>query len=1081
MLSSLTESISRTLRSYLSEIKSTSSEIGKRERFSALLGTLFSNTREVGIYAKGAETSLRITTPQGMKRGRADTIYGSAIIEFEKSLKQTLSEAERQLREYVAAIWQKEPVLRRNLDAVATDGLRWRIYRTVLPEGAKLAPENIVLDLRREITLKDDTLGDFYRWLDIFLFRPNQLEPSSVAIREDFGSESHLFRDGLATLRRAWVASRTSSEAKLAIDTWQSYLTVTYGKLSESDKPKRDRETGKETSEVDELFLRHTWLVSVSRLMVWAALSGGQTSAPLRQVAQDIFSGSYFESKRLANLADEDFFHWIRTPQAEPLLAPVWERVLDMLLTYNLLLIREDVLKGMYQQLIDPKDRHDLGEYYTPDWLCERIVAEMLPRQGFKSVLDPSCGSGSFLRAAISHFLHHNEEGTPNDRLRRVLANVKGIDIHPVAVTIARATYVLALGKLVNAARRPIQIPIYLADSLFLPREVEKNLMDQLSGIEITFGPRSNKRRFVLPDMMVNQPDDFAAAIAAATRIAEDLAGGKRESRESLDRYLQQAVPGLSHTLQREEIVTALWDFAGGLSELIEQKQNSIWSFIIRNSYRPAMLRQQFDVIVGNPPWVAYRYVTDPEYQKEIKLRAVETYRIAPKSQSLFTQMELATVFLAHSIETFARPGCKLAFVMPRSVLTADQHQNLIQRNYSARFRLTGYWDLWDVAPLFKVPSCVLFAEQSPRSGSSKEAIPAQIWSAKLPDRDLPWAGMKDQFTIEKADAHVIWLGSRCALSTEAGARLKGRSSAYARAFRQGATIVPRNFYFVTVEGLDGKPDPDRLYYARTNEETAKDSKPPYQDVRLQGNVEGRFLFSTAIARHVLPFVLLEPAPVVLPLEKSNGAYYTMETTELRSKGYREFARWMEQAEAIWKEKRGAKNSHTLLEWLDYSGKLTAQSPAHRHLVLYNAAGTNVSATYCDAQALNLPLLVEHTDYRADFNNAEEAHFVAAVLNSVTVNQMIKPFQSSGLLGERHIEKKLLDVPIPLFDSEDAAHLKLSELGGAAHQQAVAFVHDPNFPSGSSLARQRAFIRIALADTLAEIDGLVKTLLHLPG
>ncbi len=1079
MANSLTESTSRTLRAYLSEIKNTSSEIGKRERFSSLLGTLFPNTREVGIYAKGAETSLRITTPQGTRRGRADTMYGSAVIEFEKSLKQTLSEAERQLREYVAAIWQSEPVLRRNLDAVATDGIRWRIYRTVLPEGAELIPENIVLDLRREITLKDDTLNDFYRWLDIFLFRPNQLEPTSAAIREDFGSESHLFRDGLAALRRAWVASRDASEAKLAIDTWQSYLTVTYGKLSESDRLRKDRETGEEISEVDELFLRHTWLVSMSRLMVWAALSGGQTSGSLRQVARDVFSGSYFESKRLANLADEDFFHWIRTPQAEQLLAPVWERVLDMLLTYNLLLIREDVLKGVYQQLIDPKDRHDLGEYYTPDWLCERIVAEMLPHNGFKSVLDPSCGSGSFLRAAISHFLHHNPEGTPNDRLREILANVKGIDIHPVAVTIARATYVLALGKLVNAARRPVQIPIYLADSLFLPREVEKNLVEQLSGIEITFGPRRNERSFVLPDMMVNQPDNFDDAIVAATRIAEDRASGKKETLESLDRYLHQAVPGLSLVLQRDEIVTALWNFTVGLSELIQQKQNSIWSFIIRNSYRPAMLRHQFDIILGNPPWVAYRYVTDPEYQKEIKLRAVETYRIAPRSQSLFTQMELATVFLAHSMQTFARRGGKLAFVMPRSVLTADQHQNLIQRKYSANFRLSGYWDLWDVAPLFNVPSCVLFAEHSVIPGSSKDAIPAQIWQGKLAGRDLPWASVTDKFSVEKADARVIWLGNRCALSTVNGASSQTSSSKYADIFKNGATIYPRNFFFVCVDGMEDEPDPDRTYYARTSEESAKASKPPYQDVRLQGNVEGRFLFSTAIANHVLPFVMLEPAPIVLPLEERHDAYHTLTTSELRGNGYREFARWMEQAEGIWREKRGAKTSHTLLEWLDYSGKLTAQSPSHRHLVLYNASGTNVAATYADRHQTPLRFIVDHKLYWVAVNDLAEAHYLAAILNTNTVNNIIKPFQSTGLLGERDIHKKLLDLPIPLFDASNPLHHELSELGQKAHRQAAALVHDQDFPSGSSLARQRAYIRTALTDTLAEIDELVRTLLGL--
>jgi hypothetical protein len=292
----LSESTSQILRSYLREMKSIPSEIGKRERFSSLLGTLFGNVREVGIYAKGGETSLQIQTATGQKRGRADTLYGSAVIEFEKNLKSTLATAEKQLREYVAGLWQAEPSFPRLLDAVATDGLHWRIYRPVLPEGESLIPANIILELRREIQLKEDTFNDFYRWLNIFLFRPNQIEPTSEAIREDFGSYSHLFLEGMSALRLAWVMVRGESEARLASDTWKSYLTVTYGKLKESEGAKRDKETGKEISEIDELFLRHTWLVSVSRLMVWAALSAGQTLGSLRQVARDVFSGSYFES-----------------------------------------------------------------------------------------------------------------------------------------------------------------------------------------------------------------------------------------------------------------------------------------------------------------------------------------------------------------------------------------------------------------------------------------------------------------------------------------------------------------------------------------------------------------------------------------------------------------------------------------------------------------------------------------------------------------------------------------------------------------------------------------------------------------
>jgi len=234
----LTDGIAQPLRAYLREIKATPSETGKRERFTSLLGQLFGSTREVARYIQGAETPLRIQTLEATRRGRADTVFGSAVIEFEKDLKKTLKHAEDQLRDYVAGIWQSDKPPYRALDAVATDGLCWRLYRPVLREGATLVPENIILELRREIVLKSDTLNDFYRWLNLFLFRPSNVEPSSEAIKEDFGSYSHLCHEALAALRRAWAVVRHESEARLARDTWQSYLTVTYGKLSETDKSK---------------------------------------------------------------------------------------------------------------------------------------------------------------------------------------------------------------------------------------------------------------------------------------------------------------------------------------------------------------------------------------------------------------------------------------------------------------------------------------------------------------------------------------------------------------------------------------------------------------------------------------------------------------------------------------------------------------------------------------------------------------------------------------------------------------------------------------------------------------------------
>ena len=50
--------------------------------------------------------------------------------------------------------------------------------------------------------------------------------------------------------------------------------------------------------------------------------------------------------------------------------------------------------------------------------------------------------------------------------------------------------------------------------------------------------------------------------------------------------------------------------FAGAkrMRELIKNERNSIWTFILKNVHKPTFLRKQFDWILGNPPWLSFRY-----------------------------------------------------------------------------------------------------------------------------------------------------------------------------------------------------------------------------------------------------------------------------------------------------------------------------------------------------------------------------------------------------------------------------------------------------------------------------------------
>jgi len=177
-----------------------------------------------------------------------------------------------------------------------------------------------------------------------------------------------------------------------------------------------------------------------------------------------IISGGIFNKYSIENFVENDFFHWISKERNFSGLKKVFRVIAQEISTYDFDNVDEDILKGVYQELIDLDTRHSLGEYYTPDWLCERIAAEFHFKAGDK-ILDPACGSGSFLRAAVRRI----RELRPESGVEEINSSICGIDIHPLSVQIAKTTVLLALGKEVAGVRKPIHINIISANALHKP------------------------------------------------------------------------------------------------------------------------------------------------------------------------------------------------------------------------------------------------------------------------------------------------------------------------------------------------------------------------------------------------------------------------------------------------------------------------------------------------------------------------------------------------------------------------------------------------------------------------------------
>lgn len=124
-----------------------------------------------------------------------------------------------------------------------------------------------------------------------------------------------------------------------------------------------------------------------------------------------------------------------------------------------------DLLKELHHSLFPRALRHHLGEYYTPDWLAEHLL-DQLEFKGHPDgrLLDPACGSGTFLMAAIRRIRALPSPALPC--LDQIIKNVVGIDLNPLAVMAAKANYLVAVHDLISPGDELRELPIYLADSI---------------------------------------------------------------------------------------------------------------------------------------------------------------------------------------------------------------------------------------------------------------------------------------------------------------------------------------------------------------------------------------------------------------------------------------------------------------------------------------------------------------------------------------------------------------------------------------------------------------------------------------
>ena len=497
-----------------------------------------------------------------------------------------------------------------------------------------------------------------------------------------FGSEGQSAQKGVQHIH-ALIHATDNPKAEMFFSQWQ----ILFGEVCGYDihgqnvkvKKLADHYDVPNSDPAELLFAVHTYYAIFMKMLAAEIVSSfsplgistlkklisAPTSAKLRDELHNLEQGGIWSQIGIRNFLEGDLFSWYLDAWNEDCADAVrtMTQALDQFDPTTLSVDpaeSRDLLKQLYQQLFPKSVRHDLGEYYTPDWLAELVLDELgYDGDPDKRLLDPACGSGTFLVMALNRVKtwydeHRYECGFGEDELlQKILRNIIGFDLNPLAVMAARTNYLMAIRELLRHADN-IELPVYLCDSIMTPSEYGDFFT---GGLGKARQLNTSAGDFNIPTEVTENRDHIG-------RYADTLEFCIRNGyspTEFLDRCRAEALPVTEDLLH-----IALYSC---LQQLDEDNKNGIWARIIKNAFAPLFIGK-VDYVAGNPPWVNWESL--PNGYRDAMKPLWQEYNLFTLSGTAGRlgggKKDISMLFTYIAVDNYLKKDGRLGFVITQSV-----------------------------------------------------------------------------------------------------------------------------------------------------------------------------------------------------------------------------------------------------------------------------------------------------------------------------------------------------------------------------------------------------------------------------